>query len=48
MYTVEFAASAVSLCNSISSSKIVNVAADEALLHTAILVITVVVADGTV
>ena len=48
MYAVEFAAIAVSLCSSISSSNIVNVAAEAALLHTAMLVITVVVDAGTV
>jgi hypothetical protein len=48
IYTVELAARAVSLCSSISFNKIVNVAADAALLHTAMLVTTVVVLAGTV
>ncbi len=48
MYTVEFAAIAVVVCRSTSSSNIVNVPADAAVLATAMLVITVVVDDGTV
>jgi len=48
MYAVEFAPIEVSLCNSTSSSKMVNVAAVEAPLQTAMLVTTVVVDDGTV
>jgi hypothetical protein len=48
MYTVEFAAIAVVVCKSTSSSNRVNVPADEAVLATAMLVITVVVDDGTV
>jgi hypothetical protein len=48
MYAVEFAATVESFCSSISSSNRVNVAADAALLHTAMFVITVVVEDGTV
>ena len=48
MYTVEFAGTAESFCSSTSSSSMVNVAAVAALLHTAILVITVVVDAGTV
>jgi hypothetical protein len=48
MYTVEFAAIAVVVCKSTSSRSIVKVPADAAVLATAMLVITVVVADGTV
>jgi hypothetical protein len=48
MYAVVLAATVESFCNSISSSKIVNVAAVAALLATAILVTTVVVAEGVV
>jgi hypothetical protein len=48
MYAVELPAIAVSLCSSISSNRIVNVPAVDVLLHTAILVTTVVVLDGTV
>jgi hypothetical protein len=48
MYAVELAAIVESFCNSISSNKIVNVAAVDAPLATAILVTTVVVAEGVV
>ena len=48
MYAVEFAAIAESFCISISSNNIVNVAAVPAVLHIAILDITVVVDAGTV
>jgi hypothetical protein len=48
MYAVELAAIVESFCNSISSSKIVNVAAVAAPLATAMLVTTVVVAEGVV
>ena len=45
---IEFAAIAVVVCRSTSSSNRVNVPALEAVLATAMLVITVVVDDGTV
>jgi multisubunit Na+/H+ antiporter MnhC subunit len=48
MYAVVLAATVESFCNSISSSKIVNVAAVAAPLVTAMLVTTVVVAEGVV
>jgi hypothetical protein len=48
MYAVEFAATVESFCNSTSSNNIVNVADDAAVLAIAILVTTVVVAEGVV
>jgi hypothetical protein len=48
MYAVELAAIVESFCNSTSSSNRVNVAEDDAVLATAILVTTVVVAEGVV
>jgi hypothetical protein len=48
MYAVVLAATVESFCNSISSNKIVNVAADAAVLATEIFVTTVVVDEGVV
>jgi len=48
MYAVELAAIVESFCISTSSSNKVNVAEDDAVLATAILVTTAVVAEGVV